>query len=298
MSAEVDKSQQRPLSADRTGEDVRTSAMDLSSQVRWRLEQGHSGQLSDHDEVIHQTRVDMKRLRALWYLVQPGLSKHGRAQLHQSTQSVASALSGQRDQAVMLALLAEIDPGLPEGALMALEAEIHLRTVAAEVDGCPLEAALQSLELLDLTIRSVDWAAFRRRHLEQGLIWTGCKSQELCRRAIMEADVKALHRWRKWVKVWLYQVQWLLPDASTKWVGLLKPLGSNLGNIHDFDVFLELLRCIIDPELKAALEELEQVVQLKRRRELALVQEMAEVIYAKPAERRCHKVFDRWLKGR
>ncbi|GAA0795785.1 CHAD domain-containing protein [Marinobacterium sediminicola] len=297
MSAVVNKSRQRILSADTTGQEVRHSASNLIAQTRERLNKGCSGPPDDYDEVVHQTRVDMKRLRSLWYLIQPGLSTQEAAKLHQSAQRVASSLSGARDLSVMLTTLGTLSTELSEDTLAAIQAEIRRCVDNAEVDRVALESACRMLDQMEHQLGAVDWSSLMRWHIAQRLTQTGRKSHVLYRRASRVADVDALHRWRKWVKVWMYQLQWLVPEASPakKWMDLLKPLGSSLGNIHDVDILIELLGRMAEPQDRRIRMALVKDLQRQRQQNLIRVHELADRIYTKPPGRRCRNVIHQWL---
>lgn len=294
MPATLGKSSQRPLQADTTGDEVQRSVMDLLSQTRQRIELGFQLDSAEQDEVVHQTRVDMKRLRALWYLVRPGLNKASVKRLHSSARDVAGALSGQRDHAVMLETLDSLDIELPEASYRDMVAMLGEQFRPADNRAVPLDEALALLDRLQAEVESVDWPLLKRDHLLQGLIRTGVKGEDLGRLALQQADVEALHRWRKWVKAWMYQLNWLQPEMDKRWMLRLKPLGSALGRIHDLDVLVDALR----PLETQVPQTLSRAIIEEREALLEQVSADAQQVYAKRARRRARKVFRRWYRVR
>ena len=294
MSTGVCKGEQRPLNADTSGAEVRSSALDLLQQTRERLESGLARPDIDQDEIVHQTRVDMKRLRALWYLAEPGLKE--KQVLHEATRRIAKALSGQRDHAVMQATCQSLPVDLPDAFKKQLDAGLLDHTRPAAHPEQPLSEVSPLLYALKCKVMDADFEGLRQCHLKTGFLKVAKKGEKLSRKALQRADQEALHRWRKWVKVWMYQHLWLVPGTDFVWSERLKPLGSALGRIHDLDVLDGILQQLDQPESLDTLNALQYAIQQERNRLLGQVTTEAAVIYAKPAKKRVKKVFCAWSK--
>ncbi len=285
------KSRPRPLSADATGLAVQMIARDLVGQGCNRLRLAVGGQEPDLEEVVHQTRVDMKRLRALWYLIQPGLLDEPGQCLHLASRELAQGLGGTRDRQVMQATLAAVAAALPAEVVRRLAGALSDATAAQAPE---LELALERYRQLKRLLEEVEFASVRRAHIRQGLEQSFGKGLKGYRRSRQGDDMDALHRWRKWAKVLLYQLEWL--NLSPRWASALKPLGSCLGDIHDLDVLAGQLRlagvaaddlALLEPVLAQARQRpVEQALQLGRR------------AYAcKSPARRCRRLYQRWGGG-
>jgi len=280
------------IRADTTGDEIRRCATGLLTQSRSRMERALASSVVERDKTVHRVRVDMKRLRALWYLVQPGLTSSVCKRLHEQTRALAGSLSGQRDYAVMLDTLASLKSGIAADEYHQIERVIERALKPAADPGRPLIMALHHLDDLQAGVMLVDWASVRRLHIEQGLKRTGLKSETLKRSALQCSDREALHRWRKWCKLWLYQLLWLVPEARWRWMQQLKPLGSALGRVHDLDVLQTLLADV--PESQGAV--LQQAWSRQRRKALWQVEGSSRKVYARPARVRCRMACNSWLK--
>lgn len=293
MSSPLGKSVQRPLIADTSGEEIQRSLIDLLSQTRGRIEQGACLSEEERDEIVHQTRVDMKRLRALLYMIEGGLDKHKLKSLHRAAQALATALSGQRDYKVMLATLDNLDVVFPDAFQKQVTTVLENQFLSpGEVT--PFEQILQMLDELYVRISATQWFSIRRCHLLHGLERTGTRGQRLCRRALDRADVEALHRWRKWVKVWMYQLHWLLAEPDKPWMLRLKPLGAELGRVHDLDVLADALSALDDGMHTETKHSLDQAITTQRKQALVNVRSDADSVYSRPARLRANKVFRHW----
>ncbi len=296
MSSPLGKSVQRPLQADTTGDEIQRSVFDLLCQTRGRIEQGWCLASEQREQMVHQTRVDMKRVRALLYLVEFGLEQKVLKDVHAAARALSDALSGQRDYVVMLETLDSLGEALPEACHRDLVTALGELFLSAQ-DEVSQDQALQLLQALELHISARDWDVLRRGHLLRGLERTGLKGEQLCRRALEHANVGALHRWRKWVKVWIYQLQWLQAELDKPWMLRLKPLGSELGRIHDLDVLTHAL-ARIEPGVPDDVKEvLQQAIAAQRLLALANVKAGAQQVYAKSAELRALRFFKRWCGG-
>lgn len=287
------KSTSRPLLPDTTGCEVRASALSLIEQGQARLRQALDGCEQDWEEVVHQTRVDMKRLRALWYLAQPGLSGKGAVRLHDSSRELARQLGGSRDRQVMHATLLIYAGALPDDVSRRLLAGLQ-STAAVGVEASLLEQADAAYRQLERLLNEVPFSGVRRRHIRHALDVSFGKGQLWYRHAgENDGNSEALHRWRKWSKVLLYQLEWL--GLSPDWGAVLKPLGSGLGDIHDLDVLVSWLH---EFDIRSADQVLlESLLAADRQQRVRQVLRQGRVVYAiNHSRRRSRRLYRRWLK--
>lgn len=289
MAASGLKSVPLALTSDTTALAVQASVQDLLAQGRLRLQRGLAGE-ADAEEVVHQTRVDMKRLRALGYLLRDGMTASAAAQWQQRCRLLAGGLGGRRDRQVMLATLAELSSGLPAAVVQRLSTAIPVADAGA---GSELARTLALLDALASQLAGLDLGGLRRGHLHQGLAFSFGKGRRGHERAIERDDEALLHRWRKWVKVLHYQLEWL--DLAPRWSLALKPLGSCLGEIHDLDVLAGRLRAGGAPEEDLAL--LAPRLQQARQSRVAQARGLAPRCFAgRSPRRRVGRLFRRWCR--
>ncbi len=291
------KSRLCALSADTTGFLAQANARDLVGQGHRRLRSSVGGGEQDLEEVVHQTRVDMKRLRALWYLIRPGLADEPGERLHRACRELAQGLGSTRDRQVMQTTLASLAQSLPAEVARHLTAALVDTTTAPAplpVLELELEQALERYRQLEQLLAEVEFATVRRVHIRQGLEQSFGKGVSGYRRSRKGDDMEALHRWRKWAKVLLYQLEWL--DLSPGWTSVLKPLGSCLGDIHDLDVLAGQLRLagVAADDLALLEPVLAQTRQQRVERALHLGQRAYE---CKSPARRCRRLYQRWNGG-
>lgn len=289
MSSGGIKSTPCPVVADATGLALVASALDLVRQGMDRLEAVFSGREQDLEEVVHQTRVDMKRLRALGYLVQSGLSAQDSERLQLTCRELAQGLGNTRDQQVMWATLTHLVKSLP------VEQGQSLLAVLPSTSTAPvLKETRQHYRQLECMLNNVTFSSLKREHVHQGLRLSFGKAERWYRRARKGDEMEALHRWRKWSKVVLYQLEWL--QLSPCWSSVLKPLGSCLGDIHDLDVLAEYMhQADLDTDARQSLEAaLSQARQQLFQQALPL----GRTAYAtKSPARRCRRLYRRWLSA-
>jgi CHAD domain-containing protein len=106
--------------------------------------------------------------------------------------------------------------------------------------------------------------------------------------------MEPMHRWRKWVKLLLFQSGWLLDETAPKWISQVKALGSALGRLHDLDVLAVQME-----EARACFwqEDLDQVstgIKAARLNALGEIDVLTDEIYAKRARKRAKQLYRRW----
>lgn len=296
MKPEIGKSALRPLST--TGalpEEIRASAIQLLDQVRERLALYDSADEAAVVEIVHQTRVDSKRLCALWQLLRPGLKKSDFRTLERLSRGLAKPLGSSRDAQVMQETLAWISRELDAEVYARLQAGLSaLLADEAGAHVASLPQVMDSLQRLEKRVQAADLEKLRRRHLRQGLEKACCKGERLGGEALESYAMIPLHGWRKWIKLLLYQSGWLLGDRAPEWVSWLKVLGSDLGRLHDLDVLGYRVEQARDQFWQADMQQLMEVLGQARQKILHETEVKATRLYAKTGRKRARQLYRHW----
>jgi CHAD domain-containing protein len=197
-------------------------------------------------ESVHKVRVTTKRLRAHWNLVRPELGKKRYRKAKERLRLAARRLAGQRDATVILATLDELaeqarSPKLQRSAKAVREVAAEYlanREVAAPSTDAQdeLVGALETdlSEWSELALGGADATL-----LEHGLRETYGRARRLGRYAARTQRGADFHRWRRWTKYLMYQLEVLVPldpERLQPYLRDLKRLGKLLGKSQDFAV--------------------------------------------------------------
>jgi len=296
MKPEIAKSQQRLLCSHQAlAIEIHRSAAQLLIDMRERLRLKTQADHESVSEIVHQTRVDSKRLRALWRMIKPGLSKLDYRALEQLSKAVAKPLGACRDAQVMQETLVSVLTGLsPETRDRLQQGLLQLLGDASVVGHAPLSEVLQSLDQLEKALSGMRLKTLHKCDVRKGLQQACKKGEELAHDALKHHAMEPMHQWRKWVKLLLFQSGWLLDEKAPNWVPKLKELGSTLGRLHDLDVLAMRIE-----EGRAAfwqqdLEVLNTRISVSRGATLAEIHALAEDVYAKGAGKRAKQLYRKW----
>ncbi len=207
------------------------------------------------DELVHDLRVCVKRLRALLQLYRPCCNKQVIKQIDHDIKAIANAFSGQRDMVVQYQLLSK-----------AME-EINQQS---QHDFAPLRAyflrvmtqeKIESPELMvDLAFKRAlkKWHKHltinKRKIVDSGLRYTHDQCYKRAHRAIATGQDALYHAARKWIKYYLYQLKLLTKKQVDPELELaikqLDAMGELLGELHDQCVLEHTLKGLISSEEK------------------------------------------------
>jgi len=222
-------------------------------------------------EAIHESRKDVKKLRALLRLVRGGLPEATFRTENVALRDIGRGLSGVRDADVMLATLdgleerypGELPPDAAGGLRQALEA--NRRSVRSRgSEGTAAQA------LADVRVRVESWVPSARGFddVAGGLRRTYRDGRRAQAAATSDPSTELLHDWRKRVKDHWYHLT-LLREA---WPNLLSPLAGAahdlsvaLGDEHDLGVLTAYAR-----EHVSGLDGLDEMAALTSRRQREL----------------------------
>jgi CHAD domain-containing protein len=297
MQPEIEKSQPRALRPKAVlADEIRRSTVELLNQMRSRLSLRHDANPESWHEIVHQTRVDSKRLRALWRLLKPGLRAADYRRLEKLSKTVASPLGFSRDAHVMQETLTRLATGnLPAEGFRRLQTGLEsLAQSGQATDDSVLQEVEWALIQLERAVCNAQLGRVRPKHIRQGLMQICLRGERLAHAALTDHAMEPLHRWRKWVKILLFETEWLLDSNRPVWVVQLKPLGSMLGWLHDLDVLADTLNSARGRFWQADLESLSQQIATARARAIDEIDALAVEIYAKKAKKQAKQLYESW----
>jgi CHAD domain-containing protein len=214
---------------------------------------------SSPEEAVHNTRKDMKKLRALLRLMRSELGDDVYRRENECFRDAAAELSGVRDADVMLATLETLELEEPVSGPLRQALEAHrLRTGG----GSRKQAASQVIEILEQArARAAEWPLERDdfEALRPGLrrMYKRGRREFLALRE--EPTVEGLHEWRKRSKELWYDHALL----GSLWKPVMDAVGDEahalsdrLGDDHDLAVLLAWAQehAEREPELVEAVE--------------------------------------------
>lgn len=297
MDQRVEKSRQRLLRADKSvATEVCRSASQLLADMNIRLQVRLDLNAGERAEIVHQTRVDSKRLRALWQLIRPGLDASDYAFLDGLSRQLAKPLASSRDAHVMGATLAGLSSALEPGSRVRVrQGLIRLLSPNTEVDEMALIQVSRVLKQLQAELSRVSMRQLRRRDIRKGLQQTSAARAKLARTALNHHAMEPMHRWRRWVKLSLFQSDWLLDQKKPDEVSLLKSLGSELGRLHDLDMLAQHVQKDRMYFWQEDLEQLLTVVAATRAGVLCEIDALAGKTDVRDVRKQAKQLYRLWL---
>jgi CHAD domain-containing protein len=222
---------------------------------------------------VHDTRVTVKRLRALWQLMKPFYGSKNVRRSDHNLRDAARALSGARDLHVMQKTLRQLrDHTRREYELEALDS-VRERIFPGEPEAvrpprpeevvAALRADLERWQTLALDIDD-------KTLVKDGFGRTYRRARTLGFDALTGDAPEPWHEFRKWAKYLFYQMEPLAPALEKNDLRPedLNKLGKKLGKLHDLHVLLDELGA---QERKHTPEDVAIIIQVMRRREAQLL---------------------------
>lgn len=253
------------------------------------LEQLRGKADSTPEEAIHESRKDMKKLRALVRLVRGELGEQAYKRENATFRDTGRLLSGVRDADVMVATLDALAERYPKQLPPDASGGLRQALEARKPDDDRDQAAAQAVELLKQAWDRVDdWPleADSFDALEEGLRQVYARGRKAFRAAKEDPAPERLHEWRKrakdlWYHLALLQCAW--PELIDPLADQAHELSDRLGDDHDLVVLASWAK-----EHAAAagglyaLQELNDVVELRRGELQAEAFVLGERLYAEP----------------
>lgn len=197
-------------------------------------------------EQVHEIRVAVKRLRALWRVAAGVADKKTARRQDKALRLAARSLAGARDLQVMAETLDALRDGARDYERDAIEAvrPLALASTVEATEPAPPEG-LATIFQADLYL----WRNLNADVEDQDLIKKGfgrlyAEGRQQGLEAVVENESALWHRFRKRVKYQLYQLEPLENPLEGSDVSLkeFRKLGKLLGGLHDLHVLDEQLR--------------------------------------------------------
>lgn len=219
----------------------------------------------NHPAAIHAVRKEIKKLRAILWLVRGEIGRGAYRKTNNALREAASHLAVPRDARVMLKVFEKL-VGLPGERFGGIAAKLKKNSHREAHQFRKSDLVLRAKKLLRKTehrigrlkIKAEGWVAFSPAWTESCEL--GRAACELARR---DPDAENLHEWRKQVKQLWYFFR-LLGPAQHPVAEKLKTLGELLGDEHDLYLLQQFVTANGDSREGVALSRL----IARRRREL------------------------------
>lgn len=230
-------------------------------------------QATPQDELIHTTRVTIKRLRAVLALVKKEIGGERYRSDTLVAKALAEHLAGSRDASVAVHTLAGLlqqqeAPTLPQRQLLGLLEAASQKSVAA------LDRVQITWMLNELLQSLQEWRLdrFGNKQLQRRTDKLFSRSRRHYRLALTQGTAQSYHTWRKHHKRY-YLLLELLQQSDKPTRKAYKKLGSLLGKLHDLQVLnqwvatrwpelLPELKTLADPAQQQLQEEIRQRAEL------------------------------------
>ncbi len=231
---------------------------------------------------VHQSRVNMKRLRAVLRMIRPVVGDEVYKRENRCFRNVSRQLSGLRDATVMLqtfdVLLRDRDEQPDAEAIQAIRAGMEHDLCAAAVQSEPEPQVDQHAHRRTVVFRILaDLAEARIRAqywpipdddfkvLAGGLRTTYQEARRLAGKAARSNGSRICHEWRKQAKYLLYQTRLLVktwPAMIKAYRESLDELADCLGEHHDLTLLRRQINSRDDSEVhQEAVDQLNEIIE-------------------------------------
>ena len=195
------------------------------------------------EELIHKTRVAIKRLRARIRMLRKLIGdKQYMSVLVEHAKTLSRELSTQRDLDVMSALLSMLAEQQKDATAKAVLEKVKFRMIVAQEDNCFDQETVYGFartihtdynDAQEHTLSDEDVRKFIRKRVRRVF--------EQGEKVLTDGVCEPLHEWRKDVKTFLYQNELLSEEDELLPKKPLADLGKKLGRVHDICVLDELV---------------------------------------------------------
>ncbi|HLX62007.1 MAG TPA: CHAD domain-containing protein [Planctomycetota bacterium] len=269
---------------------------------------GEDGTDISHER-IHDTRTNIKKLRALWHLIRPIVAKDIYERNNQRLRNAAHGLSPLRDPHMAAEQLEELVKRAASKKVRAACA--HSLEVIASQNSARQPAAGEAREKLERVWKEMreSLRQFSKLDLDKDewvLIGPGLQRMyRTARRRMKKArkndDDHDFHNWRKAAKYYMYYVELLSfvwPETLEKEAERLKALEQALGEDHDLTMLAERLdqeKAAIGRDVVSdVLGEIDKRKKALRRQSL----KDGEELFARKPKKLIAKIARHWQKAR
>ncbi len=267
------------------------------AQVNWMVDHVQAG---ERDDVIHDTRTGMKRMRAFLRLLRASLGEVRYSRATQDAKSLADLFSSSRDARALLDTLDLLmrDSGNPDSWRRLRQpflSRYRLSIQRGEENQHLHQASRQLRRMRGATGR---WPLknYRRKNLEAAVAQEYRRGQKFWQKIQKDPQPELFHAWRKVVKRFYYQMTLLFPKALKKRRKLYKDLGEYLGQLHDLHIFLDFVHEHRRLFWNEDLVQLQKAAQAREYQLIDAIWRLAPKAYRQPANLYAAKLMRRWAK--
>lgn len=250
---------------------------------------------------VHEVRKEIKKLRAIFRLTSSGRNRNDHRKTARTMRLASKPLAASRDARVtrmaFVALLGRKARQFPN-LLSALETHCHEaeRSFKDQGSGTMARYVLKRIDgqLQALKLKRAGWPEIKvclKKSYRRG--------RGACELARLEPSGDHFHEWRKAVKDWWYQLDFLRAAWSPKTKAMLdglKELGELLGDEHDLVLLGDFVRMHCDPSQEMAA--LEPLIEARRSRLAAKIRRLGSRLYAKTPSLVCAQLDQDWQAWR
>ncbi len=191
------------------------------------------------DASVHSLRIGVKRLRASWRLLQLEISEPMFEAAEVRLKAIHAALAPSRDDVAALSIAANLvtkSNKKKSRAALSMVAEALREHGAETVARASMDRVSDGFQRESGVWRDLDVETLHERSLIDGFVRTYQRGRRIGRRLLEQDDPVLLHRWRRWVKHVLYQLDMIRPvlsptNRARRWY--LDRLGDALGKHRD-----------------------------------------------------------------
>jgi CYTH domain-containing protein/CHAD domain-containing protein len=230
----------RLKNCERTRNGIRRIALGRSDHALERLSKGETGDL---DSVIHASRKDLKKLRAVLRLVRPSLDQSTYEDENRRYRNAGRLLSAARDAEIKLETLSSLQSrygeNLSDRAISGFRSELKRDRKESNPD---IETATEVIAagratLLDLAMKEKDW-----KLIGPGITRSYRRARKEMKMAMRAPSAENVHAWRKRSKDFWYHlrvIRRVWPTVVDEIAESAHELADLLGDHHDLWVLAE-----------------------------------------------------------
>ncbi|MBE9399089.1 CHAD domain-containing protein [Pontibacterium sp. N1Y112] len=253
---------------------------------------------AQRDEVVHDTRTGMKRMRAFLRLLRAGIGKSAYRLADEQSKALAGNLSDNRDARVLLDTMEQLLQEIYDHECCErLRGPVFEHYHAASLDDTglePLEHARTCLRRLQKEARHWHLKTYDQKALRAAIAGEYDAGRQHWQQIQQQPEAEQLHRWRKQVKRFYYQFSLLFPTHQHKQRARLKMLGEYLGQLHDLAILQDYLNSHRRAFWTDDLVRLKHVSAGREQVLLEQVLQLAPKAYRQPCGSYSRKLIRRW----
>ena len=222
----------RPFRGFRPGESHAKGFLRILKRLAAEVKRANGSSPGPKSDPVHQTRVLVKRLRALLWLAGSAISPPEKNRIQSQLRQASHLLAPQRDQEVTQSLLKKL--AQPPDGIARKPKRAKGTEPAQDTNAAQRASSLLLLALRDFTIQARTTTKWPSR---QARLAKACRATKKAGKKALKTELPArFHDWRKKAKRLLYLLQWNRSACGEHIALLIKrvdKLQRRLGAYHD-----------------------------------------------------------------